>query len=262
MCRIRAFENEVYQAIEDGRVAGHAYLCAGEETPPAVISEMIPDAAVFIQHRGHGAYIAYGGNLEALRDELLGIPTGCSKGIAGSTGIQDQSKKIIGHNALIGDQVPIATGWAYAKREPVVCFFGDGALEEDYVLPCFGFAAKHKLPILFICVDNDMSVLTTKEERRDWDGVDVAHAYGLNTAWCKDIPAFIEDELLHLPDNEPAFINIDVCRHYWHVGAGIDSEPKWDTMQETYDNYKLEGVDVDGIRQAAEEEMRILWERQ
>ena len=66
-----------------------------------------------------------------------------------------------GHVGLIGDQVPVSAGFSLIKSDRVtICYFGDGAAEEDYVLATFGFASKNKLKTLFICDDNDFSVLT------------------------------------------------------------------------------------------------------
>ena len=68
-----------------------------------------------------------------------------------------------GHVGLIGDQVPVAAGFSLVKNDKItVCYFGDGAAEEDYVLATLGFASQKKLKILFICDDNNLSVLTQK----------------------------------------------------------------------------------------------------
>ena len=63
---------------------------------------------------------------------------------------------MFGHVGLIGDQVPVSCGYSLInQKETVICFFGDGAAEEDYVLASMGFGVQKKLNIIFICDDND-----------------------------------------------------------------------------------------------------------
>ena len=265
MCMIRAFEDQVYKAVEDGRIGVHVYLAAGQEAAPAAISEAIDNPYVLAQHRAHGIYLSHGGDLTALRDELLGLPTGCCKGMGGSPPIQDRSAGIIGHSGLIGEHVPIATGMAFASGRPVVCYFGDGAAEEDYVTPMFGFAKKHNVPILFVCEDNNLSVLTPKEDRRDWDLCEVAEGYGIEAYDLADDPIDIYETVIDREEKLPALLNIHVCRRYWHVGAGQDEyAPKWDRMQMTHDMIKnlprhMSSVDPTIYKNAAEKTMEELW---
>ena len=86
--------------------------------------------------------LADGGNPRKLVDELVGINTGTNR-MGGSPAIYDLNIGMYGHVGLIGDQVPVATGYSIInKKDIVVCYFGDGAAEEDYVLASFGFAEK------------------------------------------------------------------------------------------------------------------------
>jgi acetoin:2,6-dichlorophenolindophenol oxidoreductase subunit alpha len=262
MCRIRSFEDCVYTAIENGHITTYAYLSAGHEAIPSTIAPPMRGAWSLSQHRNHGNYIAFGGDLPSLRDELLGLPTGCCGGMGGSPPIQDREKKIIGHCGLIADHIGIATGIAYARREPVVCFFGDGAAEEDYALPPMGFAATHNLPILFVCEDNDLSVLTEKHVRRCWNIVDVAKSLGIKFA--RDIidnPLHIREATMRAKDNLPALLNIRVCRKYWHVGAGSDGDPSWDRMNLVREDVvrTIGASAMEKIEADADEEMNILW---
>jgi acetoin:2,6-dichlorophenolindophenol oxidoreductase subunit alpha len=266
MCMIRAFEEQVYKAVEDGKVTCQVYMSAGHESIPATIAPHFPDAWVLSQHRGHGNYLAFGGDPKALRDELLGHHSGCTKGMGGSPCIQDRSKKIIGHCGLIGDHVPIATGIAYARREPVVCFFGDGAAEEDYMLPAIGFAVTHQLPVLFVCEDNNLSVLTEKKVRRSWNFAEVVR--GFRDIWVEELdddPTGIDAELRFLLREKalPALLSIEVTRHYWHVGAGTDGEPPYDVLESFYEDLKEEGYTankLDTIRIEEQSSMEKLWQ--
>lgn len=235
ICKIRFFELEVRKNKEKGIIKNLIYLCLGQEAIYAAVAAAFKKANVFIQHRGHGAYLAYGGNEKKLRDELKGLKSGSNKGMGGSPPIADKSKKIFGHVGLIGDQVPVAAGYALVNKKNTVCFFGDGAAEEDYVLATFGFASHKKLKILFICDDNDMSVLTTTKVRRSWKLLNVAKSFGLKSFDITDDPITIYKTINKAKRNLPALINIRTCREYWHEGSGIDMKDK-----NSWNRYEIE----------------------
>lgn len=228
MCLIRYFELEVAEAYKGGLISSPIYLSIGQEAIASAISTVISEYYIFAQHRAHSVYLAFGGDPVKLRDELLGRPTGCNKGIGGSPMVQDEKVRMIGHHGLIGENVPIAVGYALGSNNNTVCFFGDAAVEEDYVFAAMGFAASHKLPVLFVCEDNDLAVLTRTEVRRNWEATDVATAFGIPSADITDDPWLIAFHTKRLCTRLPAFINCRTCRHYWHMGVGVDEAPEWD----------------------------------
>ena len=182
MCLVHYFELELINAVKDGRVTYSVYLSLGQEAVSAAMSSVIRECQIFTQHRCHAVYLAIGGSPEKLRDELLGLPTGSSGGRAGSNCIQcfDNDLTMYGHHGLIGENVPLAVGAALGNHRPTVCFFGDGAAEEDYVFAAMGYAVTHKLPVLFVCEDNNLSILTPIETRRNWSLTAVAKALGMS----------------------------------------------------------------------------------
>jgi acetoin:2,6-dichlorophenolindophenol oxidoreductase subunit alpha len=246
---VNKFEDKVIQYIKEGKIIYPVYLSKGQEVVAAILSELCNGWNIFAQHRAHDLYLCFGGNPKKLMDELLGLPTGLSKGMAGSNCIHDLDINMWGHHGLIGENVPIATGFAFGSNKPTLCVFGDGAAEEDYIGPSFGFSTMHKLPILYVCLDNNLSVLTPKESRRKWRLVDVASAYGMEMVGnktdnheMKDINIVRLYELIQNIINFnflPTLLNIFVCRKHWHVGTGIDNEPNWNTF-ESFQKYKLD----------------------
>ncbi|MCB4790773.1 MAG: thiamine pyrophosphate-dependent enzyme [Elusimicrobia bacterium] len=230
ICKIKYFEQGVIDAGKDSFLTYQVYLSSGQESIPAAVSMAIPEFMIFAQHRCHGTYLAWGGYPEKLRDELLGLPTGVSGGKAGSNCLQcfDNGIKMFGHHGLIGENVPLGVGAALGSGKPVVCFFGDGAAEEDYVFSAMGFAVTHKLPVLFICEDNNLSILTKVKERRSWSVAKVAGALGMPAFEFSDDPWTIYSKTRELKTSLPAYLNIFTCRQYWHVGCGVDGPPEWD----------------------------------
>ena len=79
-------------------------------------------------------------------------------------------------------------GACFATKKPTIVFLGDAAAEEDYVLGALGWASHKKLPILFIIEDNDFSILTKKNVRRNWNMKDVARSFKLEGHDIKDHP--------------------------------------------------------------------------
>ncbi len=266
ICRIRYFEKGVIEAGRDKFLTYQVYLSSGQETIPAAISLVVPDFMIFAQHRCHGTYLAWGGSPSKLRDELLGLSSGSSKGRAGSNCLQcrENGVTMFGHHGLIGENVPLGVGAALGSTKPVICFFGDGAAEEDYVFAAMGFAATHKLPVLFVCEDNNLSILTKVAVRRSWSMAKVAEALGMPAVEFSDDPWTVYSKTKELKDRLPAYMNIFTCRQYWHVGSGIDGPPDWDR----FSIVKKELIDlgfsreIEEIENMAKEEMHNLWSQE
>ena len=256
MCRIHQFDEQVSDAVESKRIKCFVYLSSGQEAIAASVAEAFRGykPTIFCQHRGHAAYIAFGGDVVKLRDELL-------SGQLGDPMIHDPKINFFGHSGLVGDQVPIAVGYARASETPVVCFLGDSTVEEDAFWPSVGFAATHELPILFICEDNGLSVVTRTEKRRSWDSSSVAEAYGVGGRVSIDDPETIyvtaRDFTEHL---RPTYAEFSCCRKYRHVGTGVDNEMAWDRMASVrLAVQRIDAARADRIEADAIKEMEELW---
>lgn len=262
----RHFEFKVKEAAEKKLFAIPIYLSIGTEFNAAALSLTIPKFKIFAQHRGHSTYLSFGGDPEALRDELLGLDSGCSGGMSGSNAIQGVGAGIemYGHSGLMGEQVPIAVGAALASGKPCLTICGDGSVEEDYIYPSLGFAGTHKFPVLFVCEDNDLSILTDVATRRRWSAVDVAQSLKVPAVDITDDPWLVAHHASAFAKDLPGFINIRSTRVLWHAGTGIDGPPEWDRYELTVKQMKAMGLE-DEIR-AIDRENQIatakLWEKQ
>lgn len=259
----RAFEEECARRIESKDIKFPTYLSMGQEYIPATVSvwledQNISDRQIFIQHRGHSQYLCFGGELVTLVLELLGDVRGCANGMGGSASIQSVPANIYGHDGMLGSQIPIAVGACYANRKLTICFAGDAAMEEDYALAALGWAATHKLPILFVVEDNNLSVLTEKKMRRSWEIVDVARGFGMVSRGSSDDPAQLYETLPH-PTVWPALINVRTTRLRWHSGAGVDDPDAFDRHFEVSMCFDKDSR----VRmiQDAETIVRMMWER-
>ena len=263
MSRTHWFDEGCHQALVDGRVKCFTYLSSGQEAVAAAVACAFRDREVnlFCQHRNHAAYIAFGGDVAKLRDELLGLETGTTRGVGGDPchAFDGERAKMWGHDGLVGSHVPIGVGMAFATGEQSVVFFGDSAVEEDHFWPAVGFAVTHNLPVLFVCEDNDLSVITRTEKRRSWRAAGVAASHG--AIYVGD---FDNDDPFQLLDflrwpravARPMFVNVRTCRKYRHVGAGSDGPTAWDRMAMVRERMGEAGVEIE---QAARREMEELW---
>jgi pyruvate dehydrogenase E1 component alpha subunit len=238
----RHFDFKVADAFNLGLFSIPIYLSLGTEFNTAALSMVLKDFNIFAQHRGHALYLNFGGPAEQLRDELLGLPSGCSGGMSGSNAIQCPEIKMFGHSGLMGEQIPISVGAAYASRQPTLAICGDASVEEDYIYPSLGFAATKKLPILFICEDNDLSILTKMDVRRNWNVTDIVSSIGIPSIDITDDPWLIAYHAREMVKNLPGFINIRSVRHMWHAGTGRDSDPEWNRYQLVFDELKKIGL--------------------
>lgn len=262
MCLIRYFDLKVAWAYKEGLIYAPIYLSVGQEAVASALSILLSGYYIFAQHRAHSVYLTFGGDPVKLIDELLGRPSGCTGGIGGSPMIQAPQIRMVGHHGLIGENVPIGVGFALGSKMNTLCFFGDAAAEEDYVFGAMGFASRHKLPVIFVCEDNDLSILTRTEVRRNWEIADVAAALKMPSVDISDDPWVIVHHLQGLIKDLPALINCRTCRHFWHAGAGVDNNPEWDRL----DLVRKELASLDIAYQETEDEVKqyveTLWERQ
>lgn len=261
----RAFEEECFRRLQAGEIKCPTYLSAGQEYIPATIATWLEDQAprfadrkIFIQHRGHSHYLCFDGSMEQLVLELLGDKRGCAGGMGGSASIHSPEAGIVGHDGLMGSQVPIGVGWCFAARRPTIVFAGDAAIEEDYALAALGWAATHRLPILFVVEDNGLSILTKKEVRRSWGIVTVARAFGMQAYECDDDPDEIA-RMLYDSFNGPRLINVRTARLWWHAGAGKDLPSGEDRHRLVSAQFSVEYEH--GVRAQAEARVAAAWGR-
>jgi len=258
----RNFEQFVFDGIKNKMFRFPIYLSAGQEYISATIAQVMSDnniePNIFIQHRGHSTYLSFGAPIEKLIDELLGKETGCANGMGGSASIHSIEKKIFGHDGLMGSQVPIAVGHCYKTRHPTIVYMGDASAEEDYVLGAMGWASTKKLPILFVVEDNNLSILTEKKVRRNWEMANVAKAFNMAGIEVEDEPFAIKASLSHVFEG-PMLLNINTHRKFWHSGAGIDDINIFDRYEE---EKKWFGDEGERIHKYYKEKVEIKWKQQ
>lgn len=187
MLWIRGIEEELANRYKDQEMRCPMHLCIGQEAIAVGVCENLTRTdKMFSNHRAHGHYLAKGGDAKAMVAEIYGKETGCCGGRGGSMHLIDLSVGFMGATPIVGGTVPLAVGAAWASKlkksnDISVIFLGDGCFEEGVVHESMNFAALHKLPVLFVCENNEFSVYTHTGLRQPKRPIyKIAEAHGLN----------------------------------------------------------------------------------
>ncbi len=172
MFLIRAVEERIKEEYASRRIRGPVHLSIGQEAAAVGVLHACGQSDVCVStHRNHAHYLAKGGSLTGMVDELFGLDTGCCRGYGGSMHLMDLSANLILSSAILAGSIPIASGIAFAlKNEGTdrVCigFLGDGATDEGVFFETLNLAALMKLPLLFVVENNAISTMTTFSKRQ------------------------------------------------------------------------------------------------
>ena len=186
MRRIRAFDEKVAELFEGGEIKGTAHSYVGQEAVAAgVCASLGPEDFMASHHRGHGHCIAKGARLDFMMAELMGRESGYCHGLGGSMHIADLGLNILGANGIVGAAMPLSTGAGLAARldgsgRVAVAFFGDGASNQGVFHESLNLASVWKLPIVFVCENNQYALSTSYRDTTSVDQVaERASAYGI-----------------------------------------------------------------------------------
>src|SRR5262245_29937014 len=166
MCLCRRFEEAAAKAYSQGKISGFLHLYIGQEAVAVgTISAADPTDYIVATYREHAHYLARTGNARAAMAGLYGKATGCCGGRGGSMHLFDAEKRMFGGWAIVGGHVPIAAGVAFAskyrdERDVALCFFGDGTANMGAFHEGLALAGLWKLPVVFICENNQYAMGT------------------------------------------------------------------------------------------------------
>jgi TPP-dependent pyruvate/acetoin dehydrogenase alpha subunit len=233
--RIRRVELEVARVYPSDVIKSPVHLSVGQEFISVAICDVLKKTdVVFGTYRGHALYLAKGGNLNAMMAELYGKLDGCCGGKGGSMHLADKSVNMMGTSAIVATSIPEAVGYALAIQyragnEVVVCFFGDGATSEGAFHESLNFASLKKLPILFVCENNDYAIHARLSDRAaQMDLYKLAESHHIPAQIFKESDILALRELSNSMISEirsgsgPQFLEAHAYRWLEHVGPGDD----------------------------------------
>src|SRR5437870_1075821 len=169
MLLIRRFEEKCAESYSLGKIGGFCHLYIGQEAVGVgAISALRPDDYVLTSYREHGQAIAKGISPDAVMAELFGKASGCSRGKGGSMHLFSNEVNFLGGHAIVGGQIPLATGVAFASKyketdQVTLCFFGEAAVNQGAFHESLNLAQLWKLPCIYICENNQYGMGTSLE---------------------------------------------------------------------------------------------------
>ena len=253
MLRIRRFDEGVIDLFKEGLVKGTAHSYVGQEAVAAgACSVLRKEDFVVSHHRGHGHCVAKGASLNRMMAELMGRVTGYCKGLGGSMHIADLDLNILGANGIVGAGIGIGTGAALSNKlrgtdHVGIAFFGDGASNEGIFHECLNIASVWKLPIIYLCENNQYALSTAMKDSTSIDRFSKrAAAYSLPgvTVDGNDVLAVraaVDEAVTRARKGEgPSFI--EALTYRWGDHSMRANLPRYRGQQEVEDWIKLDAI--------------------
>lgn len=257
MIRSRTFEEKTIELYQKGIIQGSLHPGIGHEAiPVGVCSALNDDDYLFPHHRGLGYFMFRGTDPKSIMAEWFGKKTGICGGKGGVTHAADNARHIFGLNGIVGGNLPIAMGLALAMKmreakQVVVCFFGDGAVNQGSFHESANLASLWKVPLVYICENNQYAISASVEmssavpdlEKRTSaygipgiavDGMDVLEVY----------KAASEAVSRARVGGGPSFLN---CKTYRYFGHSMSDKRVYRTRKE-----EEEWTNRDPVRNTAE----------
>lgn len=245
---IRQFELTAEEKYKmDGKIRGFFHAYVGQEAIAAgCMTATRADDLFITAYRDHGLALAKGMSADSCMAELYGKATGCAKGKGGSMHFFGKKENFYGGHGIVGAQIGTGAGLAFAEKyrgtdNVVLCYFGDGAARQGILHETFNLAMLWKLPVIFICENNNYAMGTSIERTSN-----VVDIYKLADAY--EMPADQLDgmsaETVHdgvsravkraREGNGPTLLEI---KTYRYKGHSISDPQKYRTKEEV-DEYK------------------------
>jgi acetoin:2,6-dichlorophenolindophenol oxidoreductase subunit alpha len=247
MKKSRCFEEAVAQLWNDGLISGEMHLGTGEEAILAgVVSQLLPGDAMAVDHRGSAAFLMRGVDPVLLLKEMLGRKDGLCGGQGGHMHLFSK-EHLAASSGIVGSSGPAAAGFALAAQNLrpgtiAVAFFGEGAMNQGMLMESINLAAHWKLPVLFVCKDDDWAITTRPEasirgvmgERVrglgahyiEVDGLDVEQVWQAAQSAIERVragkgPSFLHARCVHLEGHFLGFILLRLVRNPLRELPGI-----------------------------------------
>ncbi len=226
MCVIRRVEEQLLNLFSKGMLRGTVHTCIGQEAcAVGVINALNKNKDIlFSNHRGHGHYISYTGDIYGLIAEIMGRDDGVCKGIGGS---QHLHKDNYYSNGIQGAGMPIAAGMALARKirdddSVSVAFIGDGTFGEGIVYETLNIASLWELPMLIVVEHNKYAQSTPTHEQHAGEfenrakafNIDVMTINGMNVKSVYENAEYIIESIRN--NNKPYMIILDTYRFAPH----------------------------------------------
>ena len=254
---IRSSELAIKKYYNENDMKTPMHMSMGGEAISVGICHAIgTESHVFATYRSHAAFLAKTQDTDYFFAEMYAKDTSPLKGKGGSMHLCHPQHNFMGTSAIVASYIPIAVGTAFANKfkygkhtdRIVVVFFGDGAIDEGAFWESINLACLKKLPIIFVCEDNDFAVHTPKYLRRGYDSItDIISKFNCfvldsDSTDVLKIHDLASEAMEHVHSQCPVFMNIKYYRYLEHVGINEDFDTGYRSKKE-YEKYIKEHKD-------------------
>jgi pyruvate dehydrogenase E1 component alpha subunit len=242
MYRIRRFEEKGLFAYSQQKIRGFFHVYIGQEAiAGGLVTALKQDDKIVTAYRQHGIALSRGLSSAACMAELYGKATGCVKGKGGSMHFFSAEHNYFGGNGIVGAQIPIGTGIAFAEKyrgTDLLCvtMFGDGAARQGALYESFNMAMTWKLPVLYICENNRYAMGTSVERTSNvHDLAKIGLSFDMPSESVDGMnPESVHEALLRAADHirsgkGPYYLEIETYRYRGH---SVSDPAKYRTKEE------------------------------
>jgi pyruvate dehydrogenase E1 component alpha subunit len=281
MIRIRRLEEKSAELYSKEKIRGFLHLYIGEEAVGVgAMHALREDDNVVATYREHGHALLRGIPAGEIMAEMYGKANGCSGGRGGSMHLFCASRRFYGGHAIVGGGLPIAVGLALADKmkgeaRVTACFFGDGATDEGEFHESLNLAALWKLPVLFLCENNEYAMGTALTRHvSDQNIVNNPPAYGIPADSVNGMDVVAVERAVHneaelvRETSEPRFLELRTYRFRAHsmydaelyrTKEEVEEHKKDDPIKalekRLLDEHLLTQAEIDAIEDAAADEI-------
>ncbi|MBR9860434.1 pyruvate dehydrogenase (acetyl-transferring) E1 component subunit alpha [bacterium] len=254
MMLIRRFEEKSAQMYGQNKIRGFCHLYIGQEAVAGGLMSAMEDGdKVITAYRDHGHALAMGIDPGAVMAELFGRVDGCSKGKGGSMHMFSKAHNFLGGHGIVGGQIPLGAGIALAEqykgtKNVCFCFMGDGAVRQGSLHETFNMAMLWKLPVVFICENNNYAMGTSVERTTNvLDIYKMACAYDMPSEQvdgmsCEAVHEALERTAdLARKGEGPTFLEL---KTYRYKGHSMSDPAKYRTKEELENYKKVDPIEV------------------
>lgn len=232
---IREVEKVIIENYPDDEMKTPMHMSMGEEAIVVGITTALGNRGItFGTYRSHGLFLSVTMDTDKFLSEMYGKVNGSQKGKGGSMHLQSPENGLLGVSAVVSTTIPIAVGAAFASKtlrdnKITAVFFGDGAVDEGVFWESINIASLMKLPIIFVCEDNDLAIHTPKKSRRGYPNlVKIIKEFDIKVFKTSSTDA---EEIYDLANvaidyieqrKGPVFMQCEYYRYLEHVGVYED----------------------------------------
>lgn len=262
---IRSAEAGIRKYYHEDGMKTPMHMSMGEEAIVAGTCQALgADAQVFGSYRSHALYLTKTGDTDGFFAEMYGKVSGPARGKAGSMHMSSPENGLMCCAAVVASTIPIAVGTAYANKARntgrlTAVFFGDGAMDAGVFWESLNSAAAMRIPVAFVCEDNDLAVHTARRHRQGFASAAKVAAQFDCAVFESDstdaeevhrVAAQAADEMRR--SGRPAFLRFKWYRYLEHVGINEDFDAGYRGKDEYLAWLKLDPIALQRAKLARE----------